>query len=281
MIKKLGILLFILVVLLFVLLYPLRSGPQIRFDADHCRLVREKDSQVVVECRLDVLYTRSGLYVSLSPDFGFNSVRFELTHSIYYNDAAILVTLFRDDNNPRIEVVLPTGRDYGGKYVTAWNLNIGLYEYVNGTWVYGDSKSLTLSDYPPGGWVITLSPNQYITLVELWASTGIPPQQQQQKPSWGPANDWFRLLNDVLNAVGQGFQAGVSIFVSSLSFLLSILQYLPIIIPLHIVTAFIDSPERGVSAINFYVSLGRKLIDLVVKIAHAIVSLLDAITPFT
>ena len=283
---KLGLrILFVIPLLLLVILciYPLflRSGPSIRFDTNHCRLVRESSSEVVIECSKSVLYTSDGLYIQLLPERdGPNSVRLELAYSFNYNDEAILLTVFRSDN-PRIEVALSPNRDYAGKYVIGWTLNLVVYEYVNGDFVFGDAKSIELKgDYPSSGWVIRLSQNQYVVNLQLYPITGSPPQEPQ-RPSWAPANDWFKTFNDLLNAVGQGLQAGVSIFISALSFLLNILQYLPLIIPLHIIAAFIDSPERGVSAINFYVSLGRRLIDLVVKIVHAIISLLDAVTPFT
>lgn len=282
---KSRILLIIPVLLLVILcIYPLflRSGPSIKFDTKHCRLVREGSDQIVIECSPGVLYTSDGLYLGVLPERGgFNSVRFELAYSFNYNGVAILVTVFRSDT-PRVEVVLPPNREYAGKYVVGWTLNLVAHEYdaVHDKFVYGDARSISLGgDYPQTGWVVMLSQNQYIVYVQLYPVTGTPPQQQKQ--SWGPANDWFKTFNDLLSAAGQGLSAGVSIFISAMSFLLNILQYLPLIIPLHIIAAFIDSPERGVSAINFYVSLGRKLIDLVVKIVHAIISLLDAVTPFT
>lgn len=272
----------LLLVILCVYSVFLRSGPSIKFDVDHCRLVRESSSEVVIECSKSVLYTSDGLYLGLLPERdGPNSVRLELAYSFNYNDEAILLTIFRSDN-PRIEVALPL-RDYGGRYVVGWTLNVVAHEYdaAQDRFVYGDTRSITLEgDYPQTGWVVMLSQNQYVTYVQLYPKTGTPPQQQQ-KPSWGPANDWFKTFNDLLNAIGQGLSAGVSIFTSALSFLLSILQYLPLIIPLHIISAFIDSPTKGVEVINFYLSMGRKLIDLVVKIVHAIISLLDAVTPFT
>lgn len=275
------ILLVIPVLLLVILcIYPvfLRSNSTVKFDTNYCRLVSESSSQVVIECSPSVLYTSDGLFLQALPG-EFNSVRFELVYSFNYNDVGILVTVFRSDK-PRAEIVLPPHREYAGKYVAGWTLNLVVYEFFNGKFVYGDAKSITFQgDYPPSGWVVPLTQNQYIVNVQLFPVAGTPPQQQ--KPSWGPANDWFSTFNDLLNSVGKGLQAGVSIFVSALSFLLSILQYLPLIMGLHIVTAFIDSPERGVSAINFYLSLGRKLIDVVVQIVHVIVSLLDAVTPFT
>lgn len=276
----------LIILLLLVLLFPIfsvRSSSIVKFDVNNCRLVKDSSAEVVVECSPHVLYSRDGLFIGIKPDDayvrGLNSLRFELVYSLNYNDVGILVTLFRGDS-PRIEIVLPTNRDYAGKYVVGWSLSVVLFEYFNNKFVHGDAKTISLTgDYPPSGWVVSLPHSQYFGFVQLYPQTGSPSQQQKQ--SWAPANDWFKTFNDLLNSVGQGLSAGVSIFITALSFLVNILQYLPIIIPLHIVAAFIDSPERGVSAINFYISLGRKLIDLVVKLIHAIVSLIDAVTPFT
>ena len=265
--------------LLILFIYPvfLRSAPSIKFDANYCGVVGEGGGRVEIECSPAVLYTKDGLFLGVLPEKGgFNVVRLELSGD------SILITLFRDDVNPRIEVALPPERDYGGRRVSGWTLNYVVYEYLPGQdrFVYGRSKSLTLKeDYPSNGWVVTLSQNQYPVFVQLYPSLESSPQSK--KPIWDRAKEWWDRFNELLNSVVQGLQAGLSVFVSALSFLLSILQYLPLIIPLHIIGAFIDSPEAGISAISFYISLGRKLIDLVIKVVHVLVSLFDAITPFT
>ena len=105
--------------------------------------------------------------------------------------------------------------------------------------------------------------------------------EQKQKEKWAKADDWWNTLTQLLDAIGKSLEAGLSIFHQAMAFLFSILQYLPVIIPLHVIAAFTESPEKGVSVINFYVSLGKKLVDLVIKVLHALISLFDAITPFT
>lgn len=267
--------------LLILFIYPvfLRSAPSIKFDANYCGVVGEGGGRVEIECSPAVLYTKDGLFLGVLPEKGgFNVVRLELS-----SGDSILIALFRDDGNPRIEIVLPPGRDYGGRRVSGWTLNYVVYEYIadRDRFVYGRSKSLTLKeDYPPSGWVVQLSQNQYPVFVQLYPSLESP-SPQSQKPVWDRVKEWWDRFNELLNSVVQGLQAGLSIFTNALLFLLNILQYLPLIIPVHIIGAFIDSPERGLSAINFYISLGRKLIDLVIKVVHVLVSLFDAITPLT
>jgi len=275
----------LIIPLVFLLIYPLllRSESTVGLDANNCRVVREAYGQLVIDCSPSVLYTSSGLFIGLVPEEahanGYNSVRFEEAYSLNYNENSILVTIFHDDN-PHIEVILPPNKNYGGNYVVGWTLDVTIYEYDSAInqMVYSDDRTISLTgDYPQNGWIVTLNQNQYPVYFQLYPVTGQPPKP---KPTWNPANDWFNFFNNLINTVSQGLDIAISIFTTVISYLLQIIPYIAIIIPLHIIFAFANSPTEGIAVINFYIGLARKLLDLVIQVVQVIVSLLDAIIPF-
>jgi hypothetical protein len=252
-------------------------------DYDYCSVISEFAGELVIECKEDVLFTQYGLFLDIPQDAGYNSVSFVRGYDVNDFSTVILISFYHKDNGEFI-VKLPPLRTYAGQTVMGWNLTIFYYYYYNDTWYIQETDKVLMTDsWSQTGWywthgdMIPASIRLKPITAENLNGSGVSPSNP---PAWNDFLGWINYLIYLLIQVGTGMGVALSVFVSAVGFLLQIAPYVLMIIPLHVLTSFMESPEKGISAINFYISVGRKIIDLMIKIIHAIVSIIDAIIPF-
>jgi hypothetical protein len=172
-----------------------------------------------------------------------------------------------------IIVNLPPMREYVGQRVDAWNLTY--YYYINNS-VAMSNIVLSFNSWSTKGWEIPIDfPITQLILKPANLSYVATPSL----PAWSDIAGWVNFFLYLLSEVAKAIPTALSIFANAVMYLLQISPFLLLIIPLHIIFSFIEDPARGVSTINFYVSLARKFIDLLVKIAHAIIDLIGHVIP--
>jgi hypothetical protein len=185
----------------------------------------------------------------------------------------IIVVLVADYEN-KIVVNLPPMKDYAGVSVNAWNLT---FYYDINTSIASSNIILTANSWSTKGWEIPV--DFPITQVILTPASNVV-NPAPSIPSWNDFLGWFNFLLYLLNKVAEAMPTALSIFANAVVYLLQIAQLLLLIIPLHIIFSFVEDPQRGVSTINFYISLARKIIDLLVQLIHAIIDFIGHVIPF-
>jgi hypothetical protein len=253
---------------------------QFNYPYDYCELKAKNYDyngvlqEVVFWCSEDVLFSDYGLYISIPIEYNFTAVRFFRSYDLTKLRWVIIIIVNRFSTS--IFVNLPVGREYAGIKVSAWNLTF--YYEVNNSYAMSNII-LTPTSWETTKWEIPV--DFTIVQVELkpanMSNIVIP---APSLPEWHDVGGWANFLVYLVSEVGKAIPTALSIFANAVMYLLQISPFLLLIIPLHIVFSFIEDPSRGISTINFYVSLARKFIDLLVKIAHAIVDLIGHIIPF-
>jgi hypothetical protein len=187
----------------------------------------------------------------------------------------IIVILVANYGN-KIVINLPIMRDYAGVRVDAWNLT---YYYDINNSIAESNMILTPSSWGATKWEIPTSfPITQLILKPANMSSIVAPAPSL--PEWHDVGGWVNFFLYLLNEVAKAIPTALGIFTSAVMYLLQISPFLLFMIPMHILLAFIEDPAKGLNTINFYISLARKIIDLLVKIVHAIVDLIGHIIPF-
>jgi hypothetical protein len=186
---------------------------------------------------------------------------------------------------------------------TATKIDLPIYELYSDTMVYGFYINLAYY-YPDDNTTYTYNftytyssrlegfthvrpPDMRPFEVEIKAITQqltspveIPsPEENWNPPEWWDILGWIEYLLRLLGVFVKGLGTGIYIVALMILQLLTLTPYLTLIIPLHIISAFIYSPMEGIKTIRFYLELGRKLYDLFIKVVQAIAQFVQAIKP--
>jgi hypothetical protein len=264
--------LLILLVFLFPLIVLQASG--INVDYDYCS-VTQLDA-IYITCRESYLFTDYGLWLDVFP--GVDYVVIQRVASL---DGFKIQIILNNASRHRFYVRLPPLREYDGKLVVGWNLTVFYWVVYNGTgYIQEANYILKPEGWSQVGWEWAFG-DMYVIAIRLRPITQetTPPSQPPPVPSWSDWLGWLNFLVYILNEVAKAVPIAISVFVNAVAYLIQISPFLLVIIPLHILLAFVHDPVEGVKAIGFYIGLGRKLIDLLVKIVQAIVSIIDALIP--
>lgn len=262
------IVLVFLIIFLFSLI-PL-NAQDIVYNSNYCTLY-EREGGILLECSEEVLLTPDGLEVQFaSYNVSFNF--FRVIRGVDPNgNRVILVDAYNYEGESTTVINLPANTIYAGVYVTEWSVNIIyynpnldlIYRYTNIITKYwefktGNTKILYFSIKPV---YVPLTPTE------------------TQLPPWYDIGGWIKYLGYLVSVIGQASGIALMILAYAIDFI-KILPYLLLIVPLHIIASFIHSPVSGVKTINFYISLGRRILDILIKIIHAIIDIIGHAIPF-
>ena len=262
-----------LFILIFTFTNVVYAEWQVNFPHEYCELKSKTDTQAILWCGEDVLFSSYGLYVSIPSDANITFINMYRSYDLSNMKYIIVIVLTVGGRNA-IVVNLPPMREYSGVRVDAWNLT---YYYDINNSVAMSNIVLTFNSWSTKGWEI---PTDFPIVQLILKPANLSNAPSPSLPEWHDVGGWVNFFLYLLNEVAKAIPTALSIFASAVMYLLQISPFLLLIIPLHIIFSFIEDPSRGVNTINFYISLARKIIDLLVKIVHAIVDLLGHIIPF-
>jgi hypothetical protein len=190
----------------------------------------------------------------------------------------VIIVVFTVSNEGKILINLPPGRDYAGQRVDAWNFTYWYSLDESGAQIAESNIILMPSSWSTKGWEFGNDFNiGQILLKPANMSDVVVPAPSP--PAWHDIVGWVNFFSYLLSEVAKAIPTALSIFANGVMYLLQISPFLLLIIPLHIIFSFIEDPSRGISTINFYVSLARKFIDLLVKIIQAIIEAIGHMIP--
>jgi hypothetical protein len=273
----------IVVLITLVFLLTLAPTPALALDAglnidyDYCS-VQNQPHMIYIECREEYLFGEYGLWFDLFPGVSRVIIHRVLT----IGGLRVGIILSNDTETGRFTVRLPPYRDYAGRTVIAWNLTVFYWYVHNGTgYIQEANYILRPETWSQAGWEWTFGELLVIgiRLRPITQDTPSQPSEPPPVPSWNDFWGWINFLMYLLSEVAKAIPTAISVFINAVAYLVQIAPFLLVIIPLHILFSFIEDPAKGIEAINFYISLGRKLIDLLIKIVQTIVSIIDAIIP--
>jgi hypothetical protein len=266
-----------LLALIFVfLLLPLFVTVQastLNVDYDYCSVTQLE--AIYVSCREDYLFSPY-LWIDIYP--GVNYVVIQRVATI---EGLKIQIILNNVSESKFYIRLPPMREYAGKLVIAWNLTVFYWVIYNGTeYIQEANYLLKPESWSQTGWEWTFG-DMYVIAIRLRPITqdSGQPSEPPPIPSWSDFWGWVNFFIYLLSEVAKAIPTAISVFVNAVAYLIQISPFLLVIIPLHIIFSFIEDPAKGVQAINFYIGLGRKLIDLLIKIVQAIVSIIEAIIP--
>jgi hypothetical protein len=263
---------YIALILIFLLAPLTAYASGLNVDYGYCD-VTQYDT-IYIECREDYLFTDHGLWFDLFP-----GVRRVIIHRVLtIGGLRVGIILSNGTESGLFTVRLPPYRDYAGRTVVGWNLTV--FYWINDT-VHEAWYVLRADTWSQTGWEWGFG-DLLVIGVRLKPITQDAPNQPVEPPpipSWSDFWGWINFLIYLLGEVAKAIPTAISVFINAVAYLVQIAPFLLVIIPLHILFSFIEDPTKGIQTINFYISLGRKLIDLLIKIVQTIVSIIDAIIP--
>jgi len=232
-----------------------------------CEVIRGSES-VIFECPSANLL--SGIVVAV------NSTEYSGLYVSYSETTHNITIVFYKSERYSVEVYVQGGKEYFGRRVGDIQLELWEYDPANYT-IY--VRVVYSSSYTASG-----SSPVYIYRVRLLALPYVtlppPPGEDFTLPAWYDIPGWIALLIKVLATVAKPLASGLYLFALMIYYFANFIQYVAFFIPLHIVFSFIHSVESGLRTIKFYMDVGRKMVDLFVKVAHVLVSAISAILPF-
>jgi hypothetical protein len=266
-----------LALILLVFLIPLFVTVQastLNVDYDYCSVTWLE--AIYIACREEYLFNPY-LWLDVFPGVK----RVIIQRSMATRGFKVQVILSNGTETGLFTVRLPPLRDYAGKTVIAWNLTVFYwYEHNGAGHIQEANYILKPESWSQTGWEWGFG-DMYVIAIRLRPITqdSASPPEVPEVPNWSDFWGWVNFFIYLLGEVAKAIPTAISIFVHAVAYLVQISPFLLVIIPLHILFAFIEDPTKGVQAINFYIGLGRRLIDLLIKIVQAIVSIIDAIIP--
>jgi hypothetical protein len=237
---------------------------------------------------IDYQYS-AGLILMCPEDAILEGIEVNFT-SYIYNSVTISIDYINDTT--RVFTIHFTNKDIG---TTTYNIDAGYYNntYVYGFYVYKKFYDTERNEYyerefniTGRGWDKYLSSFKFVTfrikavteMIIREDYTGIE-EEDWSPPDWWNFPAWIVYLARIMGVLIRGIATGMRLLAEMVIRLATLLPYLLMIIPLHILSAFIYSPTAGVDAVRFYLDIARKIISLVVQIAHAIATVISNIFP--
>ena len=210
--------------------------------------------------------------------------------SYIYNSVTISIDYINDTT--RVITVHFTDKDIG---ITNYNIEPGYYgnTYVYGFAVYKLLYDAQKSEYyerefniTGKGWDQYLSSFKFVRfrikavteMIIRQDYAGIE-EEDWSPPDWWNFVGWIIYLARIMGVLVRGIATGMRLLAEMIIRLATLLPYLLMIIPLHIISAFIYSPTAGIDALRFYLDIARKIISLVIQVAHAVASVISNILP--
>jgi hypothetical protein len=252
------------------------------YNSQYCEFDLVLSNYVVLICNFDILITDNGmaLYIDVNQT-SFNKVILERYYSLFAGGWRLSAQFTNDNQHPNggsVEINLPLGYDYGSLNIIGWNLTIVWY-YSNGT-LEIRNHVLNLTSCPNMHcWSFRDNARPYIVQLKPILTQNIAEVPQPQPPAWNDISGWFNYLTYLAGRFAEWVGVALRILVTAVSYLLSIVPYLGFIVGLHIIGGFVQGIDKGVAVINFYISLGRRLFDLFIKVVQAILEIIDNILP--
>jgi hypothetical protein len=267
------------ILLVFLISFPiilLVQASGINVDYNYCS-VTQLDA-IYISCREDYLFSQYNLWLDVFPGVK----RVIIQRSLTIEGFKIQIILSNGTESGLFTIRLPPYREYSNVMVVGWNLTVFYWVVYNGTgYIQEANYILRAETWSQSGWEWTYG-DLHVIGIRLRPITSDQPGQPSEPPSipeWSDFWGWVNFLIYLLSEVAKAVPIAISVFVNAVAYLIQISPFLLVIIPLHILLAFVHDPVEGVKAIGFYIGLGRKLIDLLVKIVQAIVSIIDALIP--
>jgi hypothetical protein len=261
----------VFIIVFLLSLIPL-SAQSIVYNSYYCTLY-ERTGGILLECSEEILLTQDGLTIQFaSYNDSYNYFRVIRGINPTTGNSVILVDAYNYEGEAITVIDLPVNRIYAGVYVTGWNVNI-IYYNPNLDLIYYYTTTVTNRwEFKTGNTKIL-----YFSIKPIYMS--LTPSETIKIPPWYDIGGWLRFLGYLVTTIGQAGGIALAILTYTIEFI-KILPYMLLIIPLHIALSFLHSPVTGVKTINFYISLGKKIIDILLKIIHAIVDIIGHAIPF-
>jgi hypothetical protein len=240
-------------------------------EARGCSVV-VSESSVIAECPVSLIF--SGLVVTV------NSTRYNALYVSFNENTNNITVAFYEWTGGLydyyVEVYVSGNRKYAGRQVGDIQLELWEYDPVGNYTIY--RRVTYTSQYK-------MYRERHIRvyrvrLLALPPVTLPPPHEDIRIPEWYDIPGWINLFIRVLTTVARGLASGLYVVALMIYYFVTVLPYLTAFIPLHIIFSFIHSPESGLRTIRFYLDIGRKLVDMFMKVASVIISAISAIIPF-
>lgn len=252
------------------------------YNSQYCEFDVVYPNYVILICNFDILKTENGMALDIDINqTSFNKVILERYYSLFAGGWRLSAQFTNDNQYPNggtVEVNLPLGYDYGGLSIVGWNLTV--------VWKYPDGSGLVENHVLDESTCPNLhcrtfkeDARPYIIQLKPLLTSNPAEVPAPQPPAWNDVIGWFNYLSYLAGKFGEWTGTALQILVTAMSYLISILPYLTFVIPLHIIGGFIQGVDRGIAVINFYIGLGRRIIDLFIKVIQAILEVINNILP--
>jgi hypothetical protein len=243
-------------------------------------------SSILIICPVSVIFEPNGLELMI------NTTDYNTLH-LYRSDTTneiVIVFYYEESNELLREVVkidLPFPDKYDNRNVYGWIYDIGTYFPPENTTYYYNLSATAKTGYWFRGTGFASHPDLRPFYLHLKPITETPPieipipspEEKWNPPEWWDILGWIEYLLKLLGIFVKGLGTGIYIVALMIAHLLTLVPYLTLLIPLHIITSFIYSPVSGIKTIRFYLELGRKLYDLFIKVVQAIAQFIQAVKP--
>jgi len=267
---RLGLLALIILVFLFPLFVVQAST--LNVDYDYCSVTRLE--AIYISCREEYLFSPY-LWIDVFPGVNYVVIQRSLTIGGFR-----IQIILNNVSESKFYVRLPPLREYAGKTVIAWNLTVFYWYEYNGTgYIQEANYILKPESWSQAGWEWSFG-DMYVIAIRLRPITTDQPAEAPSPPSPTDWLGWFNFLIYLLVQVARAIPPALSVLAVSISYLLQIAPFLLVIIPLHILAAFVYDPIVGVKTLSFYIELAKKIIDLLIRALHALIDLIGHLIPF-
>ena len=253
-------------------------------DPVYCRVYGRTSTSYMVECSIDIFKDNGSLlYIFSYENMSWNSLNISMIKSVYYNNYAVLLTFYNetDNNGNPISVVISSldNTVYGDLNASDWTLEI-TWGYWNGSQFETITEDLDLT--PVNGYYVHIENQSY--LIASILLNPHPVENNQQETPAPPTNPrdilgWIKFIAYLIAIGIQLIESAISFLPSVLWWILKITAILVLIIPVHILIAFVHDPVSGASAVKFWYNLFKQLAEWLVHVVNALANLIKSLIP--
>ena len=251
------------------------------YNARYCEIEINYPNYVILVCSFEILKQENGfsIYINTS-ETTFNKVIIERYYSLFSWSWKLSAQFTHDRSHPdggTVEINLPLWWDYGVSGISAWNLTIG---WIDSSGQYTFTNHIINESTCPDFHCQAVKTNLRPSIIQLKPITSqSPPVYAPKPPEWYDIQGWIAYLGYLVGILGQYVGAGLQVFLTVMGYFVQALPFILAIIPVHIIVSFIESPDKGVDTIHLYTSIGKKIVELFMKVVHAIIELIGAVKP--
>jgi len=210
------------------------------------------ESSVIVVCPVTLI--TSGIIVTVNST-EYNALYVSFSENT--NNVTIVFYTWRGNAfDYYVEVYVSGNRRYLGKLVGDIQLELWEYDPVANYTIYRrvtyTSQFKMYREWYVKVYRVRLLALPYVSLPPP------PPSEEFRLPEWYDIPAWISLFIRVLLTIARGLASGLYVVALMIYYFVTALPYILAFIPVHIIFAFIHSPESGFKTIRFYMDTRQK-----------------------